>query len=172
MSPARERRNVGERVVSRRQVVATGTRLAYAAPLIAASSQLDAISIGAQVVSGGGRTIEVPALPEGGATIGVAAAETCVSATGNALLCNGDSGRDFCPVTPAGTNDVCGSYGPQCCTYPVCGQLLGRLDGGPHFAIGAGPTCFDTSGASQLTLFVADSFYPDNSGSYTATVTP
>lgn len=169
MSAAQDLKRAAARGTTRRTIVATGAKATYAAPLLAASIALSAS--GAAAASPLTQQLLVPALHPNGVDLDVSGAlEVCISATGNALLCLGDAGRSFCPVTPPGTNAVCPG-GSACCGSYLCGELLARLDGGAVIEIGAGPTCLDTSAASTLSLFIFDSYYPDNSGEYTVTVT-
>lgn len=157
---------------SRRSVMAIGVKLAYATPVVAATMKMSVAGVLAASPGPEGRHISIPALNASGVDIDVSGAtETCISASGDALLCLGDTARELCPVTPPGTNAVCPG-GSACCGAHLCGELLGQLDGGPIVEIGAGPTCLDTRAATSLRLFIFDSYYPDNSGSYTAIVTP
>jgi hypothetical protein len=158
---------------SRRTIVKTGAKLAYAAPLVAGTMKLAGRDASAQeVISPVGTTIIVPAVAQGGVPFPiVAGTEYCLTATGNARLCLGDASRNFCPVTPPGDDGVCPPHPPGCCGAAICGLLRGTPTGGGTIDFGAGPTCFIAPATGTLTLFIQDSFYPDNDGQYTVTIT-
>ena len=157
--------------LSRRVIVRAGAKLAYAAPIIAASMQMGGRGVAAL---SGGQSFMVPANAEAGINTGIAVAqdqEVCVSASGTVQLCTNDNGRNFCPTGPAGDNDVCSPYPVPCCGDFVCGLLLGEVNG-IRFALGAGG-CATAPASGTLSLVVSDcpGCFGDNSGSYIVTIT-
>jgi hypothetical protein len=156
---------------TRRTIVKTGARLAYAAPVVAATMKVSGRSVGAQAVSGGGHIVTILGVSENPTDTGVDVVDgqsVCVSASGEVHLCLGDAIRQECPVGPAGKPpaELC------CCGAFNCGLLLGKIGGGGLFPIGASG-CFNAVGSGRLYLVVSDApgGFADNDGSYQATVT-
>jgi hypothetical protein len=157
---------------TRRTIVKTGARLAYAAPVVAATMKVSGRSVGAQVVSGGGITVPGNALAGVSTGLNVVAGQlVCVSASGLVRLCvlEGDTmGRDFCKSGPEGNPDL----GAACGAF-TCGVLLGEVNGN-KFVLGANG-CANAPVSGLLSLIVSDYptavGYEDNDGSYQATVT-
>jgi hypothetical protein len=158
--------------LSRRVIVKTGAKLAYAAPIIAASMQMGGRGVAAL---SGGQTFTVPADAEAGINTGIAVTQdqqVCVSASGIVHLCEGDTGRNNCPTGPAGNDTVClPSHALGCCGSHICGRLLGEING-TIFELGASG-CVPAPASGALSLLVSDcgGCFGDNSGSYTATIT-
>jgi hypothetical protein len=157
---------------SRRVILMTGAKLAYATPIIAASMKLG--GRGAAAVSGG-QAFTVPSTNPGGVSTGISVTQgqqVCVSASGQVRLCDGDTTRNNCLTTPAGDDNVClPSHAPGCCGSHICGVLLGSINGN-IFELGASG-CVPAPASGTLSLLISDcgGCFGDNSGSYTATIT-
>ena len=157
-------------LTSRRSIVRTGAKLAYATPLVAASMKL---SGGGAAAISGGTTFTVPGGAVDGISTGLsvtAGQQICVDASsGLVLLCAGEvSPRLECPTGPAGDPGLGAACGP----ISPCGILIGIINGS-RFVLGASG-CTVAPGTGVLSLAVNDlpspAGYADNTGSYVVTI--
>ena len=94
-----------------------------------------------------------------------------ITASGTVYLSGTDPGK-----TPAGvagcvaTDNDSIHPGPFLGPGLTCWSLIGRVGNNPAFEVGTG-TSFTATSSGELNLSVDDNYFPDNRGSWTATIT-